>query len=123
MPAMRKRRFGRTGLEVSEFTLGGGIVGGILIHPADEVRLEALRRCVSAGCDWIDTAADYGRGESEEALGRLLGEVTPRPRISTKVRVEEGNLANLESRIRRSLEASLTRLGVDRVDLFQLHNQ
>src|SRR3954451_8981652 len=119
---MRHRRLGRTGLEISEFTLGGGIVGGILIHPPQEVRLAALERAVQAGCDWIDTGGDYGQGESERALGLLLPEVTPRPRVSTKVRVDPG-LGDLEGQIRRSLEASLTRLRTDRADLFQLHNQ
>src|SRR4051794_10417576 len=120
---MRHRRLGRTGLEISEFTLGGGIVGGILIHPPEEVRLAALERAVRAGCDWVDTAADYGRGESERALGRLLPQVTPRPRVSTKVRVDPAGLGDLEGQIRRSLEASLTRLRLDRVELLQLHNQ
>ncbi len=120
---MRHRRLGRTGLEISEFTLGGGIVGGILIHPPEETRLAALERAVRAGCDWIDTAADYGRGESERALGLLLPQVTPRPRVSTKVRVDPAGLDDLEGHIRRSLEASLTRLRIDRIELFQLHNQ
>src|SRR5206468_2491606 len=56
---MRHRRLGRTGIEISEFTLGGGIVGGILIHPPEETRLAALERAVRAGCDWIDTAAHF----------------------------------------------------------------
>jgi D-threo-aldose 1-dehydrogenase len=120
---MRQRRLGRTGLRVSEFALGGGIVGGILIHPPDDVRLEALERAVRAGCDWVDTAADYGAGESERALGRLLPHVAPRPRVSTKVRVDPAGLGDLQGQVRRSLEASLARLGVDRVELFQLHNQ
>jgi D-threo-aldose 1-dehydrogenase len=119
---MRQRRLGRTGLTVSEFALGGGIVGGILIHPPEEVRLAALERAVRAGCDWVDTAADYGAGESERALGRLLPHVAPRPRLSTKVRVDPAALDDLEGQVRRSLEASLARLGVDRVELFQLHN-
>jgi D-threo-aldose 1-dehydrogenase len=119
---MRQRRLGRTGLEVSELALGGGIVGGILVHPADEIRLEALARAVRAGCNWIDTAADYGAGESERALGRLLPHLAPRPRVSTKVRVDPAAPGDLEGQIRRSLEGSLARLGVDRVELFQLHN-
>lgn len=120
---MQQRRFGRTGLRISSFTLGGGIVGGILIHPADEVRLEALQQAVAAGCNWVDTAADYGGGESETALGRLLPHVSPRPRLSTKVRLDPQRLGDLEGEIRRSLETSLSRLGVDQVELFQLHNQ
>jgi L-galactose dehydrogenase/L-glyceraldehyde 3-phosphate reductase len=120
---MNYRRFGRTGLRVSAFTLGGGAVGGILIRPGEEVRLEALKRAVAAGCNWVDTAADYGGGESERALGRLLPQVEPKPYLSTKVRLDHSKLDDLEGQIRASIEASLTRLQTDRVDLFQLHDQ
>lgn len=119
---MERRRFGRTGRAISSFTLGGGVVGGILVHPPDEVRLEALRRVVATGGNWIDTAGDYGGGESEKALGRLLPEVSPRPELSTKVRLDTARLGDLEAEIRRSLETSFRRLGVDRVAHFQLHN-
>lgn len=119
---MELRRFGRTGLDVSAFTLGGGFVGGVLIHQGEETRLEALRRVVDAGCNWIDTAADYGKGESERTLGRLLPDLDARPYLSTKVRLDTGRLGDLLGQIRRSLEASLERLGVGRVELFQLHN-
>ena len=107
---MEQRRFGRTGFDISAFTLGGGIVGGILINAPEETRLEALRRIVAAGCTWVDTAGDYGGGESELALGRLLPEVTPRPRLSTKVRLDMSRLDDLEGQIRRSIELSLERL-------------
>lgn len=120
---MEQRRFGRTGFDISAFTLGGGIVGGILINAPEETRLQALRRIVAAGCTWIDTAGDYGGGESELALGRLLPEVTPRPRLSTKVRLDVSRLDDLEGQIRRSIELSLERLRLDRVEVFQLHNQ
>lgn len=119
---MQHRRFGRTGFDISAFTLGGGIVGGILINAPEDTRLEALRRIVAAGCTWIDTAGDYGGGESELALGRLLPEVTPRPRLSTKVRLDTSRLDDLEGQIRRSIEVSLERLRLDRVEVFQLHN-
>lgn len=119
---MQQRRFGRTGLSISPFTLGGGIVGGILVHPPDEVRLEALRLVTDAGCNWIDTAADYGGGESEKALGRLLPQLETQPQLSTKVRLDTTERDDLEGRIRRSLETSLTRLGRDRIELMQLHN-
>jgi L-galactose dehydrogenase/L-glyceraldehyde 3-phosphate reductase len=120
---MRHRRFGRTGIRISELTLGGGAVGGILIRPPDEVRLAALERLTAAGCNWIDTAADYGDGESERALGRLLPQIAAKPGLSTKVRVDPARMDDLEGQIRASLEASLARLRTDRVELFQLHNQ
>jgi len=120
---MQRRRFGRTGFEISHFTLGGGIVGGVLIKPEEEVRLEALKRVVAAGCNWVDTAADYGQGESERALGRLLPELPVKPHISTKVRVDPDDSRDYASQIRASLETSLERLKLDSVALFQLHNQ
>jgi len=119
---MQQRPFGRTGLSISHFTLGGGIVGGILVHPPEEVRLEALELVTRAGCTWIDTAADYGGGESETALGRLLPQLSTRPQLSTKVRLDTGRLDDLTGQIRRSIETSLERLGTDRVALLQLHN-
>lgn len=120
---MDHRRLGRTELSVSAFALGGGIVGGVLIVPPEDVRLAALNRALEAGCNWIDTAAGYGDGESERALGRLLPQTGHAPHLSTKVNVDGDRLGDLEGQIRRSLEASLTRLRRDRVDLFQLHNR
>ena len=119
---MRKRRFGRTGLQVSELVFGGGWVGGILIHHDEAVRLEALRRAMAAGIDWIDTAADYGKGVSEETIGRLLPSLEQRPQLSTKVRLELADGQDLTQQIERSLEASLERLRLPSVDLFILHN-
>lgn len=119
---MLYRRFGRTGIEISALTLGGGYVGGILVHPPEEVRLEALRRLVAAGCNWIDTAHDYGGGESERTIGRLLPELEPRPHVSTKFRLETGTSESFRDQIRRKLDESLDRLRLDRVPLYQLHN-
>lgn len=118
---MRKRRFGRTGLLVSELVFGGGWVGGILIHAEEAVRLQALRRAVAAGIDWVDTAALYGNGVSEETIGRLLPEVSPRPRLSTKVRLDPA-AGDIAGQIECSLEASLGRLKAESVELFILHN-
>lgn len=120
---MRKRRLGRTGLMVSELTFGGGWVGGLLIREVDAVRLAALQRAVAAGIDWIDTAPSYGDGVSEEVIGRLLPQLSPQPRVSTKVRLDCDRLDDLAGQIERSLEASLTRLSLPRVELLQLHNR
>ena len=72
---MKYRRFGRTGLQVSELVFGGGFVGGILLHQDDETKRTAIRRALDGGINWIDTAASYGNGKSEEALGWLLREI------------------------------------------------
>jgi len=119
---MNKRVFGRTGHEVSEIVLGGGIVGGILILPEEATRQTALERVVSAGVNWIDTAASYGSGKSEETLGRHLPHLSPRPHISTKFIVAPENHSDVRGAIERSLRQSLDRLRLDRVDLLQLHN-
>jgi D-threo-aldose 1-dehydrogenase len=120
---MRKNLLGRTGLEISELAFGGGDTGGILIRDDETTRITALSRAVKAGINWIDTAALYGNGASEEGIGRHLHALSPRPHISTKVRVERGDLFDLRGAIERSLTASLKRLRTDRVALFQLHNQ
>ncbi|MCH8808236.1 MAG: aldo/keto reductase [Proteobacteria bacterium] len=119
---MKTREFGRTGLQVSELVFGGGFVGGILVHADDETKLEALRRALQAGINWIDTAPLYGQGKSERALGWLLKEVEETPYLSTKVQLDTGDLSDIPGQIERSVEASLERLQRDSVDLLQLHN-
>lgn len=121
---MNTRQLGRTRLQVSELVFGGGWVGGILIHQDDEVKRAALRRAIDAGINWIDTAGDYGQGQSETALGWLLAEIDPaeRPHVSTKVRLDLESDETAESQIRRGIERSLDRLRLDKVSLFQLHN-
>src|SRR5215470_11617070 len=120
---MQKNLLGRTGLEISEIAFGGGDTGGMLIRGDETTRITALARAVRAGINWIDTAALYGNGASEEAIGRHLQALSPRPYISTKVRVEHNDLRDLRGAIERSLTASLKRLRTDHVALFQLHNQ
>lgn len=120
---MHKRPFGRTGMEIPELVLGGGIVGGILILADEDTRRTALERTVAAGIDWIDTAAQYGNGVSEETIGRHLPTLHPRPRISTKFRLKPADLFDIRGAVERCLEASLKRLDLERIELFQLHNQ
>ena len=121
---MNTRRFGRTGIEISELTLGGGFVGGLLLHAADDDKRACIAACLEAGVNWIDTAAAYGEGESERALNWLLAELpaADRPHVSTKLRLDAARRDNFGDQIRASLEGSLTRLGLDRVDLLTLHN-
>lgn len=119
---MRKTFLGRTGLAISELAFGGGVTGGILINPAEAVRHDALQRAVSAGINWIDTAAIYGDGASEETIGRHLRALTPQPHVSTKVRLEVADMHDVTGAIERGLEQSLRRLQSDSIALFQLHN-
>jgi len=118
---MKKRRLGRTGLQVSELVFGGGYVGGILILADDDTRRRALRRAFDAGINWIDTAPLYGQGRSEEALGALLKDFSEKPHLSTKVNVD--NPGDIAGDIERSVHASLKRLRRGSVDLLQLHNR
>jgi L-galactose dehydrogenase/L-glyceraldehyde 3-phosphate reductase len=119
---MRKNLLGRTGILISELAFGGGVTGGILIDADEATREAALARAVAAGINWIDTAPVYGNGVSEETIGRHLARLSPRPHVSTKVRLEADDLGDIAGAIERSLERSLRRLRSDRVTLLQLHN-
>ena len=121
---MQRRRFGRTGLEVPALTFGGGWVGGVLIHGQDGAAEQALELAYDGGIDWIDTAADYGNGVSETVIGRWLAgrAADARPRLSTKFRLDPA-AGDLAGQMRRIVEESFTRLGVDHVPVIFLHNQ
>lgn len=120
---MKKRTFGRSGIQVSEIIFGAGAVGGVIIHKDDATKREAIRRALAGGINWIDTAAAYGNGKSEEALGWLLPEAGAKPYLSTKFGLDTENLSDIPARIEESLKASLARLKRPSVDLLQLHNR
>ena len=115
--------------------LGAWAIGGEWAHgwgPQDDaVSIAAIRHAVDLGVNWINTAAIYGLGHSEEVVGRALHDIPPdnRPFIFTKGGVvpDPGRLfdepvRNLDpASIRREVEASLARLGVDRINLYQFH--
>jgi len=119
---MKHRKFGRTGVEVSEVVFGGGWVGGILIHKDDDTKRAAIRRAMEAGINWIDTAPSYGDGKSEEALGWLLQEIDDEPHLSTKVLLDLKRLDDIPGQVEASFAASLDRLRRKSVDLIYLHN-
>ena len=120
---MKHRTFGRSGIQVSEIVFGAGAVGGILIHKDDATKREAIRRAIAGGINWIDTAAQYGNGKSEEALGWLLPEARATPYLSTKFGLDVENLQDIPAQIEARLMASLARLRRSSVDLLQLHNR
>src|SRR5262245_9177631 len=120
---MRQNLLGRTGLQVSEIAFGAGVTGGILIKGDEAGAVRALKRALAIGINWIDTAALYGNGASEATIGRHIRALAPRPHVSTKVRIERAEMHDIPGAIERSLEASLKRLNLESVALFQLHNQ
>ena len=119
---MQTRTLGRTGLEVSVLGFGCGAVGGLMVkgNAADQER--AVARALELGINYFDTAAMYGNGESERNLGRVLKSLKPDLYLGTKVRIPADERRNVAAAVTASLEASLQRLQLDHVDLFQLHN-
>jgi aryl-alcohol dehydrogenase-like predicted oxidoreductase len=119
---MEMRTFGRTGLQVSILGFGCGAVGGLMVRgaPADQER--AVARALEAGVNYFDTAAMYGNGESEKNLGRVLATLKPDVVVGTKVRIPSADFGRVDAAVAASLEASLSRLGREQVDIFHLHN-
>ncbi len=120
---MNHRAFGNTGIQVSEVIFGAGAVGGVLIHKDNASKRDALRRAFAGGINWVDTAAQYGNGQSEEALGWLLPESGAAPYLSTKFQLDVDQLIDIPAQIEARLMASLARLKRTSVDVLQLHNR
>jgi aryl-alcohol dehydrogenase-like predicted oxidoreductase len=130
------RPLGRSGLEITTVGFGAWAIGGggwsFGWGPQDdEASLAAMRHAIERGVKWIDTAAVYGLGHSEELVGRLLRHFpgADRPLVFTKCGLvwdagdpmrDPERVLRPES-IRRECEASLSRLGVERIDLYQFH--
>ncbi|MCY2962253.1 MAG: aldo/keto reductase, partial [Planctomycetota bacterium] len=87
-------------------------------------QLDVVARAIEGGIDWFDTAAGYGDGRSERALGRVLQELDARHKVqvATKVRLTASDLEDIPEAVERSLRESLDRLRLPRVALLQLHN-
>ena len=120
---MEMRVFGRTGMHLSVLGFGCGAVGGLMVRgdPLDQER--AITRAIDAGVNYFDTAVQYGNGESEKNLGRVLQKLKPaNVVVGTKVRLPPGDFGRIADTIAKSLEGSLARLRLDRVDIFHLHN-
>jgi aryl-alcohol dehydrogenase-like predicted oxidoreductase len=124
-------QLGRTGLDISRVGLGAWAIGGGGYDwgwgsQEDEDSIAAIQHALELGVNWIDTAAQYGFGHSEEIVGRALEGLAERPYVFTKGGQPEGpGRTTLQSlrrdSLRRELEGSLTRLGLDAVDLYQIH--
>lgn len=121
---MQYRRLGKTGVDVSAIAFGAGPVPALMTTQGPSLQRATVQRALSLGINWFDTAATYGNGQSESSLGAVLREVAaPLPiHVATKVRVAEQDRGDIRGAVLRSVEGSLTRLGVPRVTLLQLHN-
>jgi aryl-alcohol dehydrogenase-like predicted oxidoreductase len=127
----RTTELGNTGMEITRvgfgaWAIGGGGWDGGWGEQDDEASIETIHRALEFGVNWIDTAAVYGFGRSEEVVGRALAGLANRPYVFTKAsRVAEapGRIVSSLKRdsILREAEGSLARLGVDAIDLYQIH--
>ena len=121
---MNFRTLGKTGLSVSRVGLGGAGLGHAWGETTDAECIRTVRRAVDLGVNFFDTSPMYGRGRSEENLGRGLAGQRHKVYIATKVRLQtEDDLADPQSAVGRSLQQSLKRLDTDYVDLLQIHHQ
>ncbi len=119
---MRHRLLGRTGVRVSPLCLGTMAFGGDA-DDAESARMYALAR--DAGVDFVDTANVYSRGRSEEVVGRLIADERDQIVLTSKVFGRMGDGPNERGLSRRhivsAVEASLRRLGTDRIDVYFVH--
>jgi aryl-alcohol dehydrogenase-like predicted oxidoreductase len=129
---MYKRKLGTTDLELSVVGFGAWAIGGgqweYSWGPQDDKEsATAIIRALELGINWIDTAAVYGLGHSEEVIGKVLKEYTSqRPIIATKCGISWDSQGKVNrwvdaKQVRREVEASLRRLDVETIDLYQVH--
>jgi aryl-alcohol dehydrogenase-like predicted oxidoreductase len=124
-------QLGDTGLQITPLGFGAWAIGGGGWEfgwgpQEDDESIAAIERALELGVNWIDTAAAYGFGHSEEVVGRALEGLDERPYVFTKASLVPGPggrvMHNLKrDSIRREAERSLERLGVDAIDLHQIH--
>ena len=128
---MQTRQLGKTDLFITPLGFGSWAVGGGGWQfgwgsQDDRESIAAINRALDRGINWIDTAAVYGLGHSEEIVAKALRGRTERPYIFTKCSMvwdAAGNISHSLKRdsIRREVEDSLRRLQIETIDLYQIH--
>jgi aryl-alcohol dehydrogenase-like predicted oxidoreductase len=131
MQQLETVELGGTGLEITRVGFGAWAIGGGDWEfgwgpQEDDLSIAAIHRALELGVNWIDTAAAYGFGRSEEVVGRAIAGLAKRPFVFTKASLVEGPgrsvVHNLKrDSVLREAEASLARLGIDVIDLYQIH--
>jgi aryl-alcohol dehydrogenase-like predicted oxidoreductase len=126
-------KLGKTGMEITPIGFGAWAIGGGGWAAAwgpqdDDEAVGAIRRAVELGVNWVDTAAVYGLGHSEELVAQALKSVpeSERPYVFTKCSLvwdDEGDISNVleKDSVKRECEESLRRLQTDVIDLYQIH--
>ena len=128
---MQTVKFGKTDMEITTIGFGSWAIGGSGWRAAwgpqdDEEAVGAIKRALDLGINWIDTAAVYGLGHSEELVARALKGVSERPYVFTKCSLiwdQNGETGNALKRgsVKQECEDSLRRLQADVIDLYQIH--
>jgi aryl-alcohol dehydrogenase-like predicted oxidoreductase len=130
---LRTTELGKTGMQITRVGFGAWAIGGGKWQfgwgpQDDDASIETIQRALDLGVNWIDTAAAYGFGHSEEVVGRALRGLgdEERPYVFTKASLvpgHDGQVVNNLKRdsILREAEGSLARLGIDAIDLYQIH--
>jgi aryl-alcohol dehydrogenase-like predicted oxidoreductase len=128
---MNTKRLGNSGLSITQLGLGTWAIGGSGWQfgwgaQDDRESILAIREALDAGINWIDTAAIYGLGHSEEVVAKALDGVPQKPYVFTKCSMVWNDNRQISrslkaESVRRECEASLRRLCVERIDLYQVH--
>ena len=123
------KQLGNSDLQLTSIGFGAWAIGGGDWQYAwgpqeDKDSIEAIHRALDAGVNWIDTAAVYGLGHSEEVVGSALKATSRKPHIFTKCAMSWGKdrkIVQTLKEVREEVEGSLRRLRVDTIDLYQIH--
>jgi aryl-alcohol dehydrogenase-like predicted oxidoreductase len=126
---MEMKLLGNSDLELTRIGFGAWAIGGgdwaFAWGPQDDAEsIEAIHRALDLGINWIDTAAVYGLGHSEEIVGKALKATSAKPYVFTKCAMlwdEKREIRRSLKQIRQEVEDSLKRLQIDAIDLYQIH--
>lgn len=120
---MQYATLGRPGPEVSQVGCGYGNVGGLLIRGTPGEQVRAASRAMELDVSYFNIARSYGDRISESRLGRVLKELKARVYVGTRVGLASGKIRDVSARATKSVDRSLSRLGLEWVDLTHFHNR
>ena len=119
---MKYRNVAATGMRISEIGFGSGDNAGLMVNGTFKQQVEAVEQALASGINYFDTSPDYGKGVAETNIGKVMREIGFRPFLTTKVEIMPNELDHVADAVVESVDESLKRLGVDFVDVVQIHN-